>query len=42
MVAFDGKIDPSTVGVGTFEVELDGGTAGTVTDAVVKLTTKST
>ncbi len=36
MIAFDGKIDASTVGVGTFEVELDGGTAGTVTDAVVK------
>ncbi len=36
MVVFDGKLDASTVGVGTFEVELDDGTAGAVTDAVVE------
>ena len=36
MIDFDGKIDASTVGVGTFEVELDDGTAGTVTDVAVK------
>jgi hypothetical protein len=35
MVDFDGKIDDTTVGVGTFEVELDDGTAGTVTDVAV-------
>ena len=35
MIVFDGKIDPATVGVGTFSVELDGGADGTVIDAVV-------
>ena len=36
MIDFDGKLDATTVGVGTFEVELDNGTAATVTGAVVK------
>ena len=38
MVVFDGPIDPATVGVGTFEVKLDGlagGTDATVIDAAV-------
>ena len=35
MVDFDGPIDETTVGVGTFEVELDDGTDGTVTDVKV-------
>ena len=35
MVVFDGPIDPSTVGPGSFTVELDGGADATVIDAVV-------
>ena len=35
MVVFDGPLDPATVGIGTFEVELDGGTDATVIDAAV-------
>ncbi len=35
MVVFDGPIDPATVGIGTFTVELDGGTDATVIDAAV-------
>ena len=38
MVVFDGPIDPATVGVGTFEIKLDGlagGTDATVIDAAV-------
>ena len=35
MVVFDGKIDETTVGVGTFGVELDDGTDGTVSDVAV-------
>ena len=36
MVVFDGKIDASTVGIGTFDVQLDSGTDATVLDARVK------
>ena len=36
MIVFDGKIDATSVGVGTFDVELDDGTAGTVSEAAVK------
>ncbi len=36
MVVFDGKLDASTVGIGTFDVELDNGSAATVLDARVK------
>ena len=35
MVVFDGPLDPATVGVGTFDVELDGGSGATVVDAAV-------
>ena len=35
MVVFDGPLDPSTVGIGTFEVQLDDGTEGTITDVAV-------
>ena len=35
MVDFDNKLDPATVGVGTFAVELDDGTAATIVDAAV-------
>ena len=35
MIVFDNDVDASTVGVGTFEVELDDGTEGTVTDVSV-------
>ena len=35
MVVFDGKIDASTVGVGTFAVELDNGSDASVTDVSV-------
>ncbi len=34
-VVFDGKLDPATVGVGTFEVGLDGGSDATVIDVAV-------
>ena len=36
MVVFDGKIDASSVGIGTFEVQLDNGSNGTILDARVK------
>jgi hypothetical protein len=36
MVVFDGKIDASTVGVGTFDVQLDDGSDATVIAAQVK------
>ncbi len=36
MVVFDGNIDGSTVGIGTFDVQLDDGSDGTVVDAKVK------
>ena len=36
MVDFDNKLDPATVGVGTFDVTLDDGTGATVVDAAVK------
>ena len=35
MVKFDGPLDPATVGIGTFDVELDGGSDATVVDAAV-------
>ena len=35
MVVFDNDLDASTVGIGTFEVQLDGGTDATVVDAAV-------
>ncbi len=35
MVVFDGPLDPATVGIGTFAVELDNGSDATVVDAVV-------
>lgn len=35
MVVFDGPIDATTVGLGTFDVELDNGTEATVTGVVV-------
>ena len=35
MVVFDGPLDPATVGIGTFTVELDGGSDATVVDAAV-------
>ena len=35
MVVFDGKIDPSTVGIGTFEVAIDATNDATVIDAKV-------
>ena len=35
MVVFDGPLDPATVGVGTFDVELDDGSDGTVTEVAV-------
>ncbi len=35
MVVFDGPLDPATVGIGTFTVELDGGSDATVIDAAV-------
>ncbi len=36
MVVFDGKIDPASVGVGTFDVMLDNGNAATVIDVETK------
>ena len=36
MVVFDGKIDASSVGIGTFDVQLDNGSDATVLDAKVK------
>ena len=36
MVVFDGKIDPASVGVGTFDVMLDNGNAATVIDVKTK------
>ena len=36
MIAFDGKLDPASVGVGTFDVDLDGGSDGTVVDVAVE------
>ena len=35
MVDFDNKLDPATVGIGTFDVTLDDGTSATVLDAAV-------
>ncbi len=35
MVKFDGPLDPATVGIGTFDVELDGGSDATVVDVAV-------
>ena len=36
MVVFDGKIDPASVGIGTFDVMLDNGNNAAVTDVQVK------
>ena len=36
MIVFDGKIDPASVGVGTFDVMLDNGNAATVIDVETK------